>query len=218
MKKKHVMAAYDHAAADGTAAPTHHAEQTDHAAADATDHAAADDDLEYWKHYIENEFRACGHIPDYDLIVTHAIYEYVNERAYRKAMWLYAIDTAKHAWDCFVLSKDEVDHEDLYFERLDMAEEVFDDVICGNYNKMQQLQVFRQNLSARNIFADYADDPCHAAAKERVVIHVLAVHMIDRNYTKQSWLDACVLCKFLSERVSDFEADLLAIKLSFKPQ
>ena len=83
---------------------------------------------------------------------------------------------------------------------------------------MQQLQVFRQTLSARNIFANCSSDPCHAAAKERVVVHVLAVHMIDRNYTKQSWLDACVLCKFLSERTADFEADLLAIKLSFRPQ
>ena len=212
-----MRAAYDHAAHD-TAAPTQHGGQTDHAAVDATDQAAADDDHEYWKHYIENEVRACGHIPDYDLTVTHAIYEYVNDRAYRKAMWLYAIDTAKHAWDCFVLSQDEVDLEDLYFERLAMAEEVFDDVICGNYNKMQQLQVFRQTLSARNIFAKCSSDPCHAAAKERVVVHVLAVHMIDRNYTKQSWLDVCVLCKFLSERTADFEEDLLAIKLSFRPQ
>ena len=212
-----MSAACDHAA-DDTAGPTHHGGQTDHAAADATDHAAADDDHEYWKHYIENEVRACGQIPDYDLIVTHGIYEYVNEKKYRHSMWLYAIDAAKHAWSCFVLSNEEVDPEDLYFERLDMAEEVFDDVICGNYNKMQQLQVFRQTLSAQNMFAKYASDPCHAAAKERVVVHVLAVHMIDRNYTKQSWLEACILCKFLSERTADFEADLLAIQLSFNPQ
>jgi len=212
------MAAYDHAAADGTAAPTHHAEQTDHAAADAIDHAAADDDHECWKQYIENEIRACGQIPDYDLIVTHGIYEYVNERPYRHSMWLYAIDAAKHAWGCFVLSSEEVDPENLYFRRLDMAEEVFDDVICRDYNIMHQLQVFRQTLSVKNVFARYTSDPCHASAKERIVVHVLAVHMIDRNYTKRSWLDACILCKFLSERTADFEEDLFAIYKSFNPQ
>ena len=182
--------------------------QPDDIAATATEERL-DDDPEYqWKQYVEtHKVPPATDIADYDLLVTHSFHDYVYDNAQRTHMWLYAVQEAKDALVCLIneMSRIKVAAVDTYFERRHMAEQIFDDIICGDYCDDQRYQVFLQDLPVKSIFAGYASDPCHAAAKERIVIHVLAVHMLKQNYLQPRWLRHCCLCRFLNKHKADFE-------------
>ena len=139
---------------------------------------------EYHEYPACKQYRCPGaDIADYESEVTQTFMAYVHSNARRTHMWLYAVQAAIEALGCFVSEKIlQRNLSNNYYERMYMAEQIFDEVICGIYGDEQRYEVFLQDLPVKSIFAAYTSDPCHAAAKERIVIHVIAVHVFRRHY------------------------------------
>ena len=199
------------------------------------DHAAADDSAARDVVDIHYQHQGCeeDEMVDYDLMVTDNFIAYVNDDVHWKSLWQCAIQAAQCALHCFALEHshtDDTDSDEYYYNRRHMSEKIFDDIICSDYSDDQRNNVFLENELVKNVWwrkhcrARQAEgnecaatiDVCHGAAKERITLHVLAVHMIRRNYTHEHWCTTCVLCRFLYRHREDFEDDLTAIHKEYK--